>query len=54
MTGSFCIQMTLNPTELFCDTEFLKNILDFLDVLQHLSFQQQRVIYDLLAYLGKL
>lgn len=44
MTGSFCIQVTLSPTELFCDSEFLKNILDFFDVLHHMSIQQQRVI----------
>lgn len=47
MTGSFCVQVTLGPTELFCDSEFLKNILDFLDVLHHMSFQQQRVIQDI-------
>lgn len=46
MTSSFCIiQVTLNPTELYCDSEFVKNILDFLQVLNHLSFQQKRVMF---------
>ncbi|XP_057796881.1 intermembrane lipid transfer protein VPS13 isoform X2 [Salvia miltiorrhiza] len=41
------VKVTLSPTELLCDSEFLKNILDFLDVLHHMSFQQQRILLSL-------
>ncbi|KAL8519790.1 hypothetical protein ACS0TY_010650 [Phlomoides rotata] len=41
------VKVTLNPTELYCDPEFVKNILDFLRVLNHLSFQQKRILLSL-------
>ncbi|KAI3467952.1 hypothetical protein Pfo_024615 [Paulownia fortunei] len=41
------VKVILNSTELFCDSEFVKNIVDFLHVLQHLSFQQQRILLSL-------
>ncbi|KAH6771059.1 hypothetical protein C2S52_015862 [Perilla frutescens var. hirtella] len=45
--NNLSVKVMLNPTELFCDSEFLKNILDFFDVLRHLSFQQQRILLSL-------
>ncbi|KAG8380914.1 hypothetical protein BUALT_Bualt06G0066200 [Buddleja alternifolia] len=41
------VKVILNPTEVFCDLEFVKNIADFLDVLRHLSFLQQRILLSL-------
>ncbi|XP_073129939.1 intermembrane lipid transfer protein VPS13 isoform X2 [Henckelia pumila] len=41
------VKIILNPTELYCDSEFMKNIMEFFHVLQHLSFQQQRILQSL-------
>ncbi|XP_042063835.1 uncharacterized protein LOC121807630 isoform X1 [Salvia splendens] len=45
--SNLSVKVTLSPTKLYCDSELLKNILDFLDVLHHMSFQQQRILLSL-------
>lgn len=41
------VKIILNPTELYCDSEFLKNIVEFFHVLKHFSFQHQRILLSL-------
>ncbi|PIN06334.1 hypothetical protein CDL12_21113 [Handroanthus impetiginosus] len=41
------VKVILNPAELCCDSEFVKNIVDIIHALQHLSFQQQRILLSL-------
>ncbi|XP_051121162.1 uncharacterized protein LOC127244726 [Andrographis paniculata] len=41
------VKVMLSPTEVFCDSEFVKNILDFLLVMEQLSFQHQRIMLSL-------
>ncbi|KAK4437331.1 Vacuolar protein sorting-associated protein 13 [Sesamum alatum] len=41
------VKIVLNPTELICDTEFLKAIAGFLHVLQQFSFHEQRILLSL-------
>ncbi|KZV50783.1 hypothetical protein F511_11560, partial [Dorcoceras hygrometricum] len=41
------VKVVLNPTELYCDPEFMKNIFEFFHVLQQFSFQHQRILLSL-------
>ncbi|KAL2484980.1 Protein of unknown function (DUF1162) [Abeliophyllum distichum] len=44
---SLSFKVILHPTELICDSKFLRNILDYFHVLKHLSFQQERILLSL-------
>ncbi|XP_012848279.1 PREDICTED: uncharacterized protein LOC105968203 [Erythranthe guttata] len=41
------VKVIVSPIEMFCDSEFVKNILDFLHILQNFSFHQQRILLSL-------
>ncbi|XP_073032093.1 intermembrane lipid transfer protein VPS13 isoform X2 [Primulina eburnea] len=41
------VKIILNPTELYCDSKFMKNIVEFFHDLQHFIFQHQRILLSL-------
>ncbi|KAL7090722.1 hypothetical protein ACP275_12G059000 [Erythranthe tilingii] len=41
------VKVIVSPIEVFCDSEFVKNILDFLYMMQNFSFHQQRILLSL-------